>query len=251
MFGVMAEVSKKIAKEYVSNETFSAAIVDAVNYNRWVVDFYKDHICGNVLEIGVGHGSFIDFMPSGVSSYTGLDIDPQLIEAAQKRNPQARYYIGDLASVNFAHILENRTFDTIICINVLEHIENHQVALSNLLNCLNPNGKLLLFVPAFQALYQDMDRLAGHCRRYSINDVQKLVRSCNGVLLKWSYFNPVGGLGWWLNKFKKHQDLNDSGINAQIRFFDTYILPISKLLQPFFRRLFGQSVYCLIQRGNT
>lgn len=235
---------------YISNETFSAAIVDAKNYNQWVVDFYKSYIRGDVLEIGVGHGSFIDFMPQEVSSYTGFDIDNLLIEAAQKRNPQAQYFCGDLACSDFSKTLKAKRFDTAICINVLEHIDNHQAALENLLNILKPHGRIILFVPAFMSLYQDMDRLAGHCRRYTKSSMQALCDTTNANLISCKYFNAIGGIGWWLNKFKTHTNLNDTSINAQIRFFDKYILPISKCVQPLSGEFFGQSLYCVIGRKS-
>lgn len=235
----------------ISNETFSAAIVEAQGYNQWLINFYKEFIKGEILEIGVGHGCFVDYMPSTVTSYTGFDIDPNLIAWAKNRNPQACYIEGDLSSSNFQDVINNKTFDCILCINVLEHIEDHQKALQNMLRALNVKGKILLFVPAFMNLYQDMDKLAGHYRRYRIGDVQKLCEASGGEISKWAYFNPIGGIGWWVNKFRSHTNLNDPHINKQIRFFEKYILPFSKAFQPLCSKFFGQSLYCVIQRKDS
>jgi hypothetical protein len=60
--------------------------------------------------------------------------------------------------------------------------------------------------------------------------------------------NPIGGLGWWVNSLSKPKSLNSESINRQIRFFDHYIVPVSKALNPLFQSFFGQSVVCIAQR---
>lgn len=236
--------------ELISNNTFSAAIVEARGYNQWIINFYKDYIRGDVLEIGVGHGSFVRYMPSTITSYTGFDIDPDLIKHAKKFNPGIAYICGDLSDSSFEKRIENRKFDTILCINVLEHIPNHGQALKNMLSALKTDGAILLFVPAFMELYQDMDKLAGHERRYVVNDLKKLCEENSCILKKWSYFNSIGGFGWWLNKFRKHANLNSHSINSQIKFFEKYVLPFSKLLQKCTAKFFGQSLYAVIKKGS-
>jgi hypothetical protein len=62
------------------------------------------------------------------------------------------------------------------------------------------------------------------------------------------YFNPIGGLGWWANSLKRHESLNANDVNAQIRIFDKYIIPLSRAVDPLFRSLFGQSVICVARR---
>lgn len=238
-----------VTQNQICNDTFSAAIVEAKNYNGWIVDFYKQYLKGDILEIGVGHGSFIDYVPSNISSYTGFDIDYALIEYAQNRNPNGKYICGDLSDTSFCTKMNDQKFDAILCINVLEHIPNHVAALQNMLSVLKPNGVILLFIPAFMSLYQDMDHLAGHERRYVIKDIKKLCNLTNSTIKKWNYFNAIGGIGWWINKFKKHSDLNAPNINKQILMFDKYILPFSKMMQPITCKLFGQSLYVVIQNN--
>lgn len=231
-----------------SNETFSPAMKDAVNYNRWVVSSFEPDIGLSVLEIGVGHGGFFELMPKQVQAYAGVDIDPKLISHAKSLNPGKSYYVGDLASPTFSDSIENRKFDTVLCLNVLEHIEDDAMAMKNMLNALTPGGKLLLFVPAFQALYSDLDHLAGHFRRYTKGMLSPLVPQDKGVILKCDYFNSIGGVGWWLNKFKKHEDFSDRWVGSQIRFFDRYVLPLSRMLNPLTRGFFGQSLICVVEK---
>jgi hypothetical protein len=59
------------------------------------------------------------------------------------------------------------------------------------------------------------------------------------------YFNPLGGFGWWANRFVRHRSLNDTAVNSQITLFDRWLVPISRGLDPVTRALFGQSVLAI------
>lgn len=233
----------------VIHETFSSAMSEAHAYNLWIINYYRNFIKESVLEIGVGHGAFYGYLPSYVHQYMGVDIDPALVENARNVNPQHEYIVADLMDSSFNAKIKNQKFQTILCLNVLEHIQDDRLALHNMIDALEPNGALLLFVPAFQNLYNDMDAFAGHHRRYHIKMMRDLLKGANGTLSEWCYFNPIGGMGWWVNKFFKHKTLNDDAINAQIRFFNRFILPLSKIVQPLTKRFFGQSLYCVIKKN--
>jgi hypothetical protein len=69
-----------------------------------------------------------------------------------------------------------------------------------------------------------------------------------GRIEKMYYFNPVGGIGWWLNKFAGHKDIDASAVNFQMAFFDKYILPLSRAVNPLTKRFFGQSIICVVRK---
>lgn len=233
----------------ISNSTFSAAMLEADGYNRWIVNYHSSYLTSPLLEIGLGHGAFYDYLPHNITNYVGLDIDSKLVQHAQKLYPGNKYLCNDLASDTFSADISQK-FNTIICFNVLEHIDNHEKALKNMLDVLSPQGYILLFVPAFQSLYTDMDHLAGHFRRYKISHLKELAKQCGGEIVEYSYFNFLGGIGWWVNRFFKHQTLNDDSINHQIRFFNKIILPLSKIIQPLTKKIFGQSLYVVLKKGS-
>src|SRR5208282_5810985 len=134
-----------------------------------------------------------------------------------------------------------------LCCSVLEHIPEDGAAVKQLMSILPAGGHLLLYVPAFPALYTDLDRLAGHCRRYTRKSLAALVPA-EADILRLDYVNPIGGLGWWLNGKVPHHSLDSSAVNGQIAVFDKYILPVSRLLTPLFRHVFGQSLICVLRR---
>ena len=102
---------------------------------------------------------------------------------------------------------------------------------------------MLLFAPAFPALYSDMDTLAGHYRRYTKKSfLQAVPEEKRKNIICLEYFNPIGGLGWYVNKFKKYDSLENESINGQIKFFDKYVLPISRAMNCITKPFFGQSI---------
>ena len=227
--------------------TYSSAIGEALSYTRWVLDAFDGLIGRQVLEVGIGHGGYVDHLPH-CEAYLGVDIDTDSVVAARQARPKYEYMQADVAAPSFLTMLNERCFDTVLCLNVLEHIEDHGMAVANLLKTLQPGGHLLLFVPAFEALYSPLDRFAGHHRRYTRKQLFQLIPGEMGQVVRNEYFNPIGGIGWWANKFMPHKSLNDSAVNSQVRLFDRYVLPISRCLNPLTRTIFGQSVVFAARR---
>ena len=217
----------------------------ANHYNQWIVSAYAPYIGHSVLEVGIGHGAFRGLV--NTPTYLGVDIDPATVERARLAQPRVEWLVADVAGDGFPRLIGARRFDTVLCVNVLEHVREQEAGLRNMLGVLEPGGHLLLFVPAFKSLYTDLDRLAGHIRRYRALQVRRLLVGAGAEVLIAEYFNPVGGVGWWLNRFLSHQAL-ESGVVSQVRFFDRYVLPASRALNPATRGFFGQSVIAVARK---
>lgn len=228
-------------------DTYSSGIAIAHHYTEWVVSSFKPYLRGNIVEIGIGHGGYYDVL-SPFGTYLGIDIDERSIRDASARFPEGRFVKADILVPGFIDDLIPGGADSVISINVLEHIPDDATALKNLVGALKLGGTLMINIPALPELYNDLDRLAGHHRRYSIGSFKRLLTGSPIQLLKLCYFNPVGGIGWWLNRFRHHESLNSHAVNRQIEIFDKYILPFSKALDPLTRRFFGQSLVCIARR---
>ncbi len=227
-------------------ETYSAAIETADNYTRWIIDALAPWFGRRLLEVGLGHGGYRRFLPAGIE-YLGVDIDADSVARAQAREAGGQYVVGDVTDPDLAARLPGAPVDTVLCVNVLEHIPDDAAAVESLLRVLASGGHLLILVPAFGALYSDLDRMAGHLRRYTLADVPRLTAG-EGRVLRAHYFNAVGGVGWWVNRAARHQSLNDQAVNGQIALFDRYIVPIARALDPLARRWFGQSLIVVVQK---
>ncbi len=225
------------------SDTYSSAMADAQNYIGWILGALRPYLKGPVLEIGVGHGSYAPILRE-YGQYTGCDFDPASVDLARGRFPDLVFEVADITALDFPARFHQR-FASIVCSNVIEHIERDDVAISNLVGALAPGGHLLIVVPAFQSLMNDLDRLAGHLRRYRTRDLRGLFEATGVTPVQVDYFNPIGGLGWWVNRILPYKSLNDDAVNAQIRAFDRYAVPLSRMIDPLTRRFFGQSVVAI------
>lgn len=237
---------KPIESNAVGLATMASSIEFIDNYNLWMIEKIQPYLGNKLLEIGTGQGNFRKYFPS-VEKFVSVDIDPLVIQRARERFPEDVFLVADISKEEFSGNLSGQVVDTIICANVIEHIEDDARAINNLLSVLCQGGHLFIFVPAHPFLYNDMDRMAGHYRRYTKGMMRKAVGQ-TGQIVTLEYFNPIGGLGWWVNKFFKHNDLDSKAINTQVQFFDRYIVPVSKFFNPFTKQVFGQSLICIIRK---
>lgn len=159
-----------------------------------------------------------------------IDIEKSFIDATQKRVKKAQVGFGNIETGKY--FFGDKTFSSIVCLNVLEHIKDHEKALYNMKKLLRSNGKLVLLVPAFMGLYGSVDQAIGHYRRYHKNDIVSLLREQCLVVEYLRVINFIGALGWWFSG----RILKNSSIDKEkLKIFNniaTFILPIEDLLEP-------------------
>lgn len=132
----------------------------------------------------------------------GVEIVPEFVEEARRRlgdRPGLEYLVADIGGAVLPDSLHGRAFDTIVCMNVLEHIEDDRGTLSRFLGLLRPGGKLVLLVPAHRWLYNPLDFHDGHFRRYESDELSEKIRSAGFKVIHESQFNLFGIIGWFLN----------------------------------------------------
>lgn len=228
-------------------ETYSSAIAEAHNYMNWLVDQFKPYLRGRILEVGIGHGVYSSLL-GAYGEYLGIDHDAQSVAEARLRFPHAAFARCDILDrADLASAVPNNA-DTVVSLNVFEHIEDDEKALANVIGIIKPGGHLLVSVPAMMILYNDLDRFAGHIRRYTTARLSDILGRQPVEIVRLNYINPVGAVGWWMNSIMRPKSLDSDAVNRQIRLFDRYIIPISKTLDPLFRSFFGQSVICIARR---
>jgi glycosyltransferase involved in cell wall biosynthesis len=198
-------------------------------YNDWIWQSIAPWVGQRVLEVGAGVGNMTRVM-YGRGLIVATDIDVGYVHILRNRfcrNPSIRVERLDLGSDD---VLAFRSFefDTVVCLNVLEHVEDDKGALQRLYDVLLPGGKVLLFVPADQRLFGSMDVQVGHFRRYSREELRTVIESAGFVAEKVRYFNVFGRFGWWLNaRVLKRAHLP----GAQSRVFDFFV-PLLRRLEP-------------------
>ena len=171
-------------------------------YNRWLVSRFEDVVGRRVLEIGAGFGNITRHF-KGRELLVASDLDPVALEHLKgtfRDDPSVR-----VASYHFpldpAALEEVRAMriDTVVCLNVLEHIEDDRATLADMYDLLQPGGRLVLLVPAFARLFGTLDEHLRHFRRYEKDDLEEKVRAAGFVLEDVLYLNRPGIFGWWLN----------------------------------------------------
>jgi glycosyltransferase involved in cell wall biosynthesis len=197
-------------------------------YNRWIWDLIRPYIGRRVLEVGAGTGNMTRMM-SGVELVVATDADSRYVDILRntfRRRPGVE--VGTLVlGTDAVEQWRDHAFDTVVCLNVLEHVEDDAAALEQFREILVPGGRLILYVPADQALYGSMDESVGHFRRYSKEQLRDTIERAGFEVETISYQNRVGRLGWWLNgRLLKRRDVP----SGQSRMFD-YAVPILRKIE--------------------
>ncbi|HUG90873.1 MAG TPA: class I SAM-dependent methyltransferase [Planctomycetaceae bacterium] len=172
-------------------------------YIAWQVEQFRPFLGRRILEIGCGAGSVIAQLPECELVY-GIDSDPAAVQHCAERfrsRAECRFETLDISQAARGQLDELRAlrFDTILCINVLEHIADDARALQAMEHVLEPRGRLGLLVPAHPALYGPYDRLDGHLRRYTKRSLRAALAQTSLRLVRLRRFNALGALGWWLH----------------------------------------------------
>jgi SAM-dependent methyltransferase len=230
--------------KYVGSELELFAAVH--NWKRYWASQIQRYISGDVLEVGAGIGSntrFMDLRPRG--RWVCLEPDAGLTEQLVKNlkeseNTREREVVcGTIQSLG-----ENARFDTIIYIDVLEHIERDAGELANAAAMVRPGGRIIVLSPAHQKLYTPFDKEIGHFRRYSRPMLRKV--GPPGLRLeKLFYLDSAGLLLSSANLLLLRQSMPTK---RQLAVWDTYVIPVSRLLDPLLGRSVGKSIVGVWQR---
>lgn len=199
-----------------------------------------------VLEVGSGHGNLVSYLMNR-DLVMATDIDGSSVETLRKRfghcpNIQAQQYdITEPRSLELSQL----KFDTIVCLNALEHIQDDQAALANMARILAPGGRAVIIVPAFQYLYGTMDSSIGHFRRYTKSLLGQRLERAGLNVEKQRYFNLLGIVGWFVNGRIFRQTVPPS---AQLRLYNV-VFPFASKLESLLPGIIGLSLISISRRG--
>jgi SAM-dependent methyltransferase len=220
---------------------------DADNYAGWIFELIEPYLGDEVLEVGAGHGTFTEMLARRAKRVVASDISERCVGRLRDR-------FSDEESVEILHgsidsAAAYGPFDSVILINVLEHIEDDDGALRELVgSLLKPAGRTVLWVPAFPFLFSDFDRRIGHYRRYSVPGLRKQLADAGYEVQDIRYVNTVGAVAWLvLARFLRRTPTT----GTPVKIFDKYFVPVLKLTERRWRPPFGQSVLAVAARPTT
>ena len=199
-------------------------------FNRWMADTLRPYIGVRVLELGAGIGNMTQHLSRGRRSYTATDLEEEHIGRLRVRfqgRPNISSRLADLTVPSDFVDLRGR-FDTVVCLNVVEHVKDDLLALQNIRSALEPGGRAIILVPQDQAVYGTLDEVLGHFRRYSAEQLGKLMAEAGFEVERIFEFNRVTRPGWWFNgRILKRRSFG----RVQLRVFDALV--------PLWRRVDG------------
>jgi len=221
----------------------------ALNYHRYLYRKLRPFLGSRVWEIGCGCGQYTQMLLDDGRFVVASDVDRGLL-AELPTNVRAGHdrlavrWI-DLSAAEHVSLPQDCSIDTLLSLNVLEHIPDDVGALRYLYAAVPRKARAVFLTPAFQALYGFMDQDAGHIRRYTRPSLRAAFATAGWRVRCSFYLNAVGGLGWWVrSRLLRPQgaSLNSPEVNADITFFDRYCVPVTSLLDLALHPFFGQSV---------
>lgn len=162
-------------------------------YNPWLLSFFAGHLGKEILDVGGGIGNFTKLLGT-YGKVTSIDIQKKYYAKVKSSDKDFGY--GDIEKGEY--FFNNKLFDSIICLNVLEHIENDERALSNIYRLLKKDGSAIILVPAGKLLYSKYDKLLGHFRRYNCRELKEKAVKAGFKISEVRYLNWWGGLGWFV-----------------------------------------------------
>jgi SAM-dependent methyltransferase len=226
-------------------------LFDRVNrpYLRWQLEQFQDFLGQRILEIGCGVGGIIDLLGPR-ERVVGLDVEPPVLTYTAQRfrdRPECRFELLDITAASGHQLadLQAERLDTVVCINVLEHIADDLAALRRLEQLLQPGGVLALLVPAHMGLYGPYDRLDGHFRRYDKRRLRQLLGRTGFRVLRLRYFNAVGALGWWVQYRLLRRQMHGGGQFGVMN----RLLPLVRALERVVAPPFGLSLVAVCQKA--
>ena len=198
---------------------------EARRYQAHVLGLFRRYIGSRVLEVGCGIGTTTRSLLEIADVVLGIEPNrssAERVRAAIGDHPRFKLRECHLEECDQAELQQER-FDTIVCVNVLEHIEDDVKALQAFRDIVAPaNGHVLIFVPAVQAAYGPLDAELGHHRRYSKRSLAAAFDAAGLNLSVLRYTNPIGLLGWMYNARISKSTAHSS---RQIALFETLVAP--------------------------
>lgn len=215
-------------------------------YYRWIFEQFLPELGGSAVEYGAGIGTASRMLLPHVTSLDLIEPSTNLAERLKADfagEPRIRVFAESLET--HVRSLPEAGLDSVVLVNVLEHVEDDHQALVQILRALKPGGHLFLFVPALNWLMSDLDRLHGHFRRYHRGHLLATLKQAGFEVRRSRYMDVPGALAWWL--------LNtiggSVGFNPRlVGFYDRYVVPVARAVERLVSPPMGKNVIIVARR---
>jgi SAM-dependent methyltransferase len=222
--------------EYLGKDLEAMSFAEA--YHRWILDLMRPFLGKHIVEVGAGTGSFSKLLLETKPESLAL-VEPSAMFDTLRSSVSAD---GNLTKLRLYHsvfsaaankIHSTQPPDSILYVNVLEHIEDDVAELQLAREKLAPGGRVFIFVPAMPVLFSKFDRHIGHYRRYGRKELKAKAERAGFNLLMLRWFD-LAGIFPWLVKYRLLRSLKmePAAVNAYDRIAVPVMRPIERLIHP-------------------
>lgn len=207
-----------------------SVIEKADKFNEWMYHTIKPFVKGKILEIGSGIGNISQFFLKDKYDITLSDIRDSYCERLKQKfgDKGTPVHNIDLVDPDFDNKYKDMigSFDTVFALNVVEHIENDHLALQNIYKLLTQGGIVIILVPAYQSLYNGIDKGLEHYRRYTQKMTNATLIQAQFEIIHEQYFNAMGILAWFISgKLQKNETIPEGQMGLYNK-----MVPIFKIM---------------------
>lgn len=217
----------------------------AANWKRYFASRCSPYVRGAVLDVGCGLGANAEHLWNGtVTDWTFLEPDLRLLDQVPANAPAHVLQRSRRIHGTTADLPPTASYDTILYLDVIEHIEQSSAELARAFQLLRPGGHIVILVPAFNHLYSPFDKAIGHFRRYD-KAMLRAELPPEGRIVRLEYLDSLAFFMSLANKWVLGQRYPTL---KQVMFWDRTVVPLSRLADPLLFHAFGKSLLCACRR---
>lgn len=220
----------------------------APRYRKWQIDMVRPHCGRSVLELGPGLGHFAAELDTlGLDRLVLADNEDYALERLRERF--AHRETVEVVELEVPGPVEiGEPVDTIVAMNVVEHIDDDVGALRDLATALVPGGRVVIWVPGYPQLYGDFDRKVGHVRRHTPRTLREHVTRAGLQVELCHPVNFLGGVAWWMAVRRGGVGYPNPRL---VWLYDNVAIPVTRTLERIVRPPFGQTVFCVAAKPRA
>lgn len=218
----------------------------AKNYHRWILSEFAPYLGNAVAEVGAGVGSFSTLLlETNIASLMAFEPSHNMYPILQK-TLRADHRATAINGFFDGRMIE-QPLDSVLYVNVLEHIEDDAAELTQAYAAIKPGGHLLVFVPALPCLYSQLDEDLGHFRRYLKQDLVELTQHAGFSILKAHYFDIAGIIPWYINFVLLKNSISSGGVSL----YDRFVVPAMRFIETHITPPIGKNILLIAKKSSA
>jgi 2-polyprenyl-3-methyl-5-hydroxy-6-metoxy-1,4-benzoquinol methylase len=223
----------------------------AINYHQWILQIFSPFIGTRIVEVGAGTGSFSEMiLQKNIQSMSLVEPSTEMYKTLGERmnHIKSRVQIETYNSIFIDvadHIKSSQQPDSIVYVNVLEHIADDVAELQAVHRTLAPNGRVFIFVPALRWLLGSFDQQIGHFRRYAKKELEEKCRQVGFKILESKYLDFAGIVPWWIKYRLLKSNTMEPGL---IAVYDKYFIPVAKVIESQLKLPIGKNIILIAEK---